>query len=135
MEVWQRNERLSREEVRYRNKDSGLLSLHGSCFTCAFFLLLLPSPLLVFIVSFTIWPEITEAEKRMSHEVVQKCLECCYVLQNVFESTIFKDTLYRNSDTKMIKWKNKKSVYSRYLRAQFRMFKSIGSTVRPVLNC
>lgn len=70
-----------------------------------------------------------EAEKRMN------VTECCYVLHNVFGSTIFKYTLHWNSDNKTIKWKNKKSVYSRYLRAQFRMFKSIGSAVRPVLNC
>lgn len=61
--------------------------------------------------------------------MVQKCPEYCYVLHNVFGPTIFKGILYWNSDTKIMKWKNK-SVYSRYLRAQFRMFKSIGSGVR-----
>lgn len=135
MEVRHRDERLGREEVGYRSKHSGLLSLHGSCFSCAFFLLLFPSPLLVFVVSFTIWRELTEAEKRMSHEVVPKCPGCCYVLHNVFGPTIFKAILYRNSDIKIIKWKNKKSVYSSYLRAQLRTFKSVGSAVRPPLNC
>lgn len=136
MEIQQRNERLGREEVGYKEtKTLGffpyMLLVSVVYFSFCYF------PLLFYYLQFLLvfGLNLPEAEKRMSHEIIQKCLEYCYVPHNVFGPTVFKEILYWNSDTKTIKWKNKRSVYSRYHRAQFRMFKPTGSAVRPVLNC